>query len=61
MQKKQVVQRNLAKPKPVTSISAQRGDSPLHKANEYQQGNGFPSAAEIARLRKEVNDSSMQY
>lgn len=35
---KQVIQRNAAKPRPVTSLSPQQGESPLTKANAFANG-----------------------
>lgn len=35
---KQVVQKNLAKPKPLASVSPQQGDSPLSRANAFANG-----------------------
>ena len=42
---KELSQKNLAKPRPVASVSPQQGDSPLSRANAFANG-----------LTKEVKD-----
>ncbi len=49
---KAIAQKNAAKPRPLTSVSPQQGDSPLSKANAF--ANGGLSEDMKAQLRKEM-------
>lgn len=55
---KQLAQRNAAKPRPLTSVSPQQGDSPLSKANAF--ANGLTEELKI-QLRKEMEESRRGY
>jgi len=44
---RELVQKNIAKPRPVNSLSPQRGDSPLSKANEFS--NGWSRDSDVAK------------
>lgn len=46
---KQVVQKNLSKPRPVTSVNVQQGDSPLSRANAFEQGLSEELKAQLHR------------
>lgn len=53
---KELAQRNAAKPRPLTSISPQQGDSPMSRANAF--ANGAPPSKELAsQLHKEMIES----
>lgn len=52
---KELAQRNAAKPRPLTSIAPQQGDSPMSRANAF--ANGFEqNSPEAKRLWKEMNE-----
>ena len=54
----QAVQRNIAKPRPVSSLSPQQGESPLTKANAFAHG----LTEELkAQLRKEMDAARKGY
>lgn len=54
-QEREIAQKNLAKPRPVTSISPQQGESPLTMANAFANG----LTPELKKqLWKEMNDAS---
>jgi len=51
---KELAQKNSNKPRPLASISAQKGDSPLTQVNAFANG---ITREDKARLRKEVEDA----
>jgi hypothetical protein len=51
---KQLAQRNAAKPRPLTSVAPQQGDSPLSRANAF--ANGLTDELKI-QLRKEMAEA----
>ena len=55
LQEKEIAQRNAAKPRPLSSVSPQQGDSPLSNVNAF--ANGF-TKEERARLWKEMQDAT---
>lgn len=55
---KEVAQKNAAKPRPLTSISPQQGESPLSKANAFAQG----LTPELEKkLWQEMNEARKKY
>jgi len=55
---RQIAQRNSLKPKPLASVAAQQGDSPLTKANAFANG----LTPELQRqLWREMEESSKEY
>jgi len=55
---REIVKKNLAKPKPLASVSPQQGDSPLSKANAF--ANGLTSELK-EQLRKEMEVARKGY
>jgi len=53
------IQQNVAKPKPLASISPQRGDSPLSRANAFAEGKLSKELSE--QLFKEMNEARKGY
>jgi len=53
-----IVQKNLAKPKPLASISSQQGDSPLSRANMFSEG---LTENLKAQLRREMDEARKNY
>jgi hypothetical protein len=56
MKNKETIQKNLAKPRSLNSVSPTRGDSPLSRVNEFATGAGEFTAQEKARIWKEMQD-----
>ncbi len=55
---KQLIQKNMAKPRSVNSVSPQQGESPLNKANEF--ANGFLTDERKAQLWQEMQNIRRQ-
>lgn len=55
---RQLIQKNIAKPKPLASVSPQQGDSPISRANAF--ANGFTKDVK-EQLRKEMNQARQGY
>lgn len=53
---KQLAQRNSAKPRPLTSISPQQGDTPLSRANAFAEGSELTD-----ELKKQMHKEMMKY
>lgn len=57
-QEKEASKKNIAKPRPLTSVSPQQGDSPMSRANAF--ANGLTKELQD-QLRKEMNDARKGY